>query len=215
MLTLFIGACAALGLAFLLLAVSAFRRRRPVASAAHVLVASLFLSAALLSGFLGASLLTYQRLTHEQPAADLAFTALGERHFRVVIREPRGYTQTLDLRGDEWQVDARILKWHGFANVLGFDTVYRLERIGGRYRTIADERTAPRTVHALHEPDRIDTWEVARHASGWLPFLDAKYGSAVFLPMADGAVYRVTVSQSGLVARALNAPAQAAAGGWK
>lgn len=215
MLLAFIAACAVLGLAFLLLAVRAGQRRRPVGAALDVLVAALFLCAALLAGFLGTSLLTYQRLTHEQAAADVGFEALGERHYRATIVEARGVRRVVELRGDEWQVDARIIKWHGLANVAGFDTVYRLERLGGRYRDIRDERTAPRTVHALHDPDRIDAWDVLRQVANWLPFVDAKYGSAVFLPMADKAAYRVTVSQSGLVARPLNAPAQAAAGGWK
>ena len=48
----------------------------------------------------------------------------------------------------------------------------------------------------------------------WVPWLDALYGSATFLPMADGALYEIKVSQSGLVARPLNqaAPMRSAAG---
>jgi hypothetical protein len=40
------------------------------------------------------------------------------------------------------------------------------------------------------------------------------YGSATYLPMADGADYEVTVSQSGLVARPLNDAARLAVGAW-
>ena len=37
-----------------------------------------------------------------------------------------------------------------------------------------------------------------------MPWADALYGSAVYVPMSDGARYQVVVSQSGLVARPLN-----------
>jgi hypothetical protein len=44
--------------------------------------------------------------------------------------------------------------------------------------------------------------------------MDALYGSATFLPMADGALYEIKVSQSGLVARPLNQAARDAVAGW-
>ena len=72
--------------------------------------------------------------------AEAQFTRLGEQQFDVVLTYPSGVTQRYALRGDDWQVDARVLKWRGAANVLGFDTAYRLERIGGRYADIDRER---------------------------------------------------------------------------
>lgn len=215
MLPFLIASCALLGLLFLLCAIASGRRRRFLGATANLVVGMVFLAAAVAAGLMGGSFLTYQRLTHEQRAADIQFQALGDRHYRATIADPRGSKRVVELRGDEWQVDARILKWHGLATVVGFDTVYRLERVGGRYRDLQAERTAERTVHALHEPDPVDAWEVLRRFAGWLPFVDARYGSAVYLPMADGAAYRVTVTPSGLAARPLNAPAQDAAGGWK
>src|SRR5260370_69241 len=61
---------------------------------------------------------------------------------------------------------------------------------------------------------RIDPWDLAHRYRSWLPWLDAIYGSATFLPMADGALYEIKVSQSGLIARPLNQAARAAVGGW-
>jgi hypothetical protein len=140
---------------------------------------------------------------------------LGERHYRATLTYPSKLTQSFVLRGDEWQVDARVLKWRGLANIAGFDTVYRLERIGGRYRDIDSERGAPRTVHVLNEPARIDAWELARRYREYVPWVDALSGSATFLPMADGALYQVSVSQSGLVARPLNQAGREAVTGWR
>jgi hypothetical protein len=48
-----------------------------------------------------------------------------------------------------------------------------------------------------------------------VPFADALYGSAVYVPMAEGAEYAVTVSQSGLVVRPANDAARKSVGGWR
>jgi hypothetical protein len=44
--------------------------------------------------------------------------------------------------------------------------------------------------------------------------VDALYGSATYLPMVDGALYEIKVSQSGLLARPLNQAAREAVGSW-
>jgi hypothetical protein len=77
------------------------------------------------------------------------------------------------------------------------------------------EKTAPRTVHALVAPDTVDVWSLARRNREYVPWIDALYGSATYVPMADGAVFQVTVSPTGLVARPLNKAARDAVGGWK
>jgi hypothetical protein len=163
---------------------------------------------------IAANLRTYQRLTSEQPAAELQFTRTAEREFNAVLTYPGGERANFALRGDEWQIDARVLKWHALANMMGFDTAYRLERIGGRYTRVEDERTQLRTVFSLNPPQRIDPWDLVHRYHSWIPWIDARYGSATYLPMADGALFEVKVSQSGLVARPLNQAAREAIGSW-
>jgi hypothetical protein len=160
------------------------------------------LASALLLFGVAANLHTYQRLTFEQPVAELAFQKLDEQRYRVTLtKQPSGETWKLHLSGDDWQLDARVLKWRGWANLLGFDARYRLERVSGRYRDVAQERSAERTVHELADPRGIDVWALAQAQPRWLPFVDAVYGSATYLPMADGARYEVTLGQAGLIAR--------------
>ena len=89
-----------------------------------------------------------------------------------------------------------------------------LERIAGRYADIDRERDATRTVYALNPPQRVDVWTLLRRLHQYLPWVDTLYGSAAFMPMADGARYEVKVSQIGLVARPLNLAAQQAVGAW-
>jgi hypothetical protein len=161
------------------------------------------------------NLYTYARLTHEQEAARVSMRQLGERHYAVSLQAKSAATRHFELRGDEWQIDARVVKWRTVGNLLGFDTVYRLERLSGRYGDITRERNAPRTVHSLAEEPGVDFWTVLRRYHAYVPLADALYGSAAYVPMAEGAEYAVSVSTSGLVVRPGNDAARKAVGGWK
>lgn len=167
------------------------------------------------AGLVAAHLRTYARLTHEQEAARVTMRRLGERHFAVSVQAGGAAPRQLELRGDEWQIDARVLKWRALGNIVGFDTVYRLERISGRYADIALERSAPRTAHELFGDDAFDIWALVRRYHAWLPLADALYGAAAYVPMADDADYLVTVSASGLVVRPRSDAARKAVTGWK
>jgi hypothetical protein len=206
--------CALISLMFFIASIRRLRRRRIMGGMAHGSAALIFLLAAACAVLIGTNLRTYQRLSNEQPAGELQLARVADRSFNAVLSYPDGERATFPLRGDEWQVDARVLKWHAFANLVGFDTAYRLERISGRYAHVEDERSAPRTVYELQSPGRIDPWELVHRYRSWVPWMDALYGSATFLPMADGALYEIKVSQSGLVARPLNQAAREAVGSW-
>jgi hypothetical protein len=212
--TALIAACALLGLLFFFVAISRWRQRRVMGGMMHGATALIFLLLAAGALLVAANVHTYQRLTFEQPAGELQFSQVAEGQYNAVLSFPDGKRAFFLLRGDEWQVDARILKWTAFANLVGFDAAYRLERISGRYSHVEDERSKPRTVYDLNLPDRIDPWDLVHRYRKWLPWVDALYGSATFLPMADGALYEIKMAQSGLIARPLNQAARDAVGSW-
>ncbi len=203
-----------LGLWLGVLALDRLRRHRHMSAASQALLAVSLLSAAAVLGGLALNLHTYARLTHEQDLAELAFRELAPQRFEVTINYAGGDRRDrYELYGDEWQLDARVLKWHGFANLLGLNTQYRVERISGRYRDVDAERVKPRTVYALASNTGIDVWRLARGRS--LAFVDASYGSATYLPMRDGARFAVRVTQSGLLARPSNAAGAEAIVSWE
>jgi hypothetical protein len=206
--------CALIALLFLIAAARRFRRRRVLSGLSYGATAIIITLGVLCAALIGLNLRTYQRLSFEQPAGELQLTRTGDRQYNAVLAYPTGERASFALRGDEWQVDARVLKWTAFANVIGFDAAYRLERISGRYTNIDDERSQPRTVYELASPGRIDPWELVHQYRRWVPWVDAVYGSATYLPMSDGALYEIKVSQSGLVARPLNQAAREAVSGW-
>lgn len=158
---------------------------------------------------------TYFRLTYEQPVATLSFTALGPQSFRATLTDVSGSIRTVELRGDDWELSARVLKWKGLATVIGLDPVYHLDRLEGRYRNTGQERNDYHSVVDLSAGlPGIDLWSLAGRHAGWLPWVDAGYGSATYLPMADGAQYTVGLSATGLMARPSNPAAEAATTQW-
>jgi hypothetical protein len=202
------------GILFFVAAVRRIRRRRLLGGCLHGATGLVLILLSICAVLIADNLRTYQRLTFEQPAGELQLTRTGEREFNAVLTYPSGEHANFALRGDEWQVDARVLKWHALANLVGFDTAYRLERISGRYTSVEDERSQVRTVYSLNPPQRIDPWDIAHRYHSWLPWVDALYGSATFLPMSDGALYEIKVTQSGLIGRPLNQAARGAVGNW-
>jgi hypothetical protein len=205
---------ALVGILCLFAAVRRIRRRRVFGGVLIGATALILILLSAVAALIAANLLTYQRLSFEQPAGELQLTRTGDREFNAVLTYPSGEHANFALRGDEWQIDAHVLKWHAFANLVGFDSAYRLDRLGGRYTRLEDERSQPRSVYSLNQPQRIDLWDLVHRYHSWVPWMDALYGSAIFLPMADGALYEIKVSQSGLVARPLNQAARDAVAGW-
>ncbi|GAB3674885.1 hypothetical protein [Salinisphaera aquimarina] len=206
---------AALGVALLVRAMARLRRRRLLAAGRSGMGGCLCLALAALALAIVANLHTYQRLSHEQPVAQLQFTRLGPQHYRAMLTSADQRLRIVDLEGDQWQLDARVLKWRAFANLLGFDALYRLDRLSGRYADVADTNSRPGRAAALHAEDPwINAYALANRLPRWAGLIDAEYGSASYLPMADGAAFEVALTQSGLVARPVNDAARKAVRRW-
>lgn len=206
-----------LGLVLFLFGLRRLWRRRPVTGTLQGLSGLVLMAAAALVYSLMLNVYTYQRFTQEAPVAEIVFRQTAPQTFNAILTPASGdSTRSLELRGDEWQLDARVLKWRGYATLLGLDPMYRLERLSGRYQDIAKERNGARTIHALGPPPGgVDLWALARAYQTWFPMVDALYGNAAYLPMRDGARFEVRLSASGLVARPLNAAAEEAVRGWQ
>lgn len=190
------------------------RRRRPVRATGSLAggVASGALGGA--SVLLAFSYYGYGRLVDEQIVSQIEFSqsAPGEYLARLMIDGEAD--RLFPLSGDEWQMDARVINWKPPATLLGLDPIYQLERLSGRYSDIGDELSEQRTVHALSEELTLDVWRVARRFPMLMPGVDAYYGTATYVPMADGARFEVTLTRTALIARPLNDAAREAVGDW-
>ena len=190
-------------------------RLKLIGGLARISVGAVLTVVAALGVGVSLNLLTYHRLIEEQPVAIIRFESIGRDDFGAAVTFPDGHSRKLGISGDEWQMDVRVLKWSSAATDLGLDSLYRLDRISGRYLDIEMERNEIRSVHDLSASRGLNTWQYANKYRKYLPFVDAMYGSAAYLPMADGAMFEVTLSESGLVARPMNSVAEEAVDSWQ
>lgn len=200
------------------LVISGFRRllqghllRGPLRAGWGVLLGAL----ALLLAGIGINLHTYQRLNYEQAVATVELQQIDARQFQLLLRRADGRDQAYGLLGNQFQLDARVLKWKAWGALLGLDPQFRLERLSGRYASSADEQAAPRSIYGLQEIEQgIDVWHWSQAANDYLPLVDTVYGSAAYMPMVDGAVYDILMTEDGLIARPKNAIAKRAVANW-
>ncbi len=170
-------------------------------------------------GFAGfillSSLYSYGRLTEEVVVASIQFSEEAPNEFTARLMIDGRLDQFLTIKGDEWQLDARVVTWKPPATILGLDPIYRLERLSGRYSDVERELTEARTVHALADDRALDIWNLAQEYPALTPGIDAYYGTATYVPMADGARFEVSLSRDALIARPVNDAARDAVGDWQ
>ncbi len=194
-----------LSLVFIALGLRRFIRGKIIIASIQSLSGISLLLAGMLFLSIAINLYSYDRLTYEQAIADLRFKQVDKQRFQVEISyQDNNEVDEFLIKGDEWQIDARVIKWQGWAQILGLNAQYRLERISGRYTDIEDEHQKTRTVYSLGPSDEIDYWKLINNYKRWLPWVDAYYGSATYLPMSDNASYSVSLTQTGLIARPLD-----------
>jgi hypothetical protein len=128
---------------------------------------------------------------------------------------PEGEKESYFIKGDLWQLDVRVISWGGPLEMIGLEPGYRLDRLSGRYISLEAERASERTVYDISGITTVaDVWSVV-NSNSWIPWIEARYGSATYLPMKDGALYAVSLNNQGLFAKPLNAPAESAVGSWQ
>src|SRR6201996_588189 len=121
-----------IGLFLLIVALRRFRVMNVGSGVFSGAMALVFLVLAAAAFALVLDLRTYQRLTSESPVGELDLSRVAPHQYDAVLTYPNGTVAVFFLRGDEWQVDARILKWQGGADLLGFDSAIRLPPVRGR-----------------------------------------------------------------------------------
>lgn len=180
----------------------ALARRSYLGGAVRGLASALLACASALGLLAAWSLQHYHAFTREVLAAEVRVAPTGPQRFDAVVTLPDGERRTYRLAGDQLFVDARIVKWHPWANVLGLHTAYRLDRIGGRYRTLDDARIEPRTIDDLGGAQTgLDLIGWASQSPMLRSLVDAEYGSGTFAAADAPTEWEVRVSTSGLLVR--------------
>lgn len=190
-----------MGVVLLFAGLVAFARLRLLSFAFRTLFGLLLLALGGVAGTIAIGIQGYRALMREDVAARITVKPAGPQRFDAIIRFPDGREATYVLAGDEIYVDAYILKWHPYANWIGLHTAYELDRLAGRYHDIKDERSSPRTVHALARDKPVNLYGLRRRYTFLAPLIDAEYGSATFVPVTQPAEFELRVSTTGLLIR--------------
>ncbi|HEY2068042.1 MAG TPA: hypothetical protein VGG48_00685 [Rhizomicrobium sp.] len=167
---------------------------------------------------LGVNIQSFARLTYEAPVADVTVKAVNpaQNLYQVTVNRLDGPQQTLvcNLQGDEWSLSARVQKWKPWANTVGLDATYTLDQMDNKYLDAVRANGKPITACDLKGPPPAVNQYVPKSWVFWLTdhsyTEDRKFGSAAYMPLANGATYRVIMTQSGLNAEPTNHAAKAA-----
>ncbi len=178
-----------------------------------------FLGAAAVTTFVGLNLQTYKRLTYERVVATISFdkSPSEDDTYSVTMLLPEGEVRTVsEIKGDEFSLGAQVITFKPMAQMLGYDSVYRLDFLEGRYArryNTAGVSTATSTGLQLYENPGLDVYALAKEQGSRFGVgaaqKDANFGSAVYAPMGDGLEYEVSITQTALILRPSNAIAAA------
>lgn len=174
-----------------------------------------FLALAALVTVVAYDLLSYSPLPEDKPLLTLSFSADGPQRYRVSLLEG-GEERQVTLEGDLWQLDARLLRWKGLASLIGLQPGYRLEKLSGRFLAIEQQESARNALVTLAQsPYGIDLWRWLRLGQHDLFLFDPEAARVTYLPIADGAMFNVTLSPTGLLAKPMNQAANQALKDWQ
>lgn len=201
---------------FILAGARQMQRKRPALGAATMAGGVALGCLGLALAAMAVNLLGYARFTYERPVAELRVLSLNvpDKRYTVTVAPEAAPATSCVLQGDEWMLGARVQTWRPWANVLGFDATYTLDQLANKYADAAEAKGKSITACDLAGPDPALRRYVPARLTAWaqraLQLEDRRFGSAVFMPLADGAVYRIRMTQTGLAAEPANDIARAA-----
>ena len=180
---------------------------------------------AFLRGFVGFSLLlmayltlmsginiaSYAKLAKGETIANISFKKISDQRYQAnLVNVITGKESSYTIDGDLWQVDSRIMR----LALSGPTPFYKLDRISGRYYSIEQETSVSKSAFELHTQQiGFDLWSVFKGSS--IGLVSADYGSATFMPMAEGALFAIMVGPSGLLSKPINDAARTIVDSWE
>lgn len=167
----------------------------------QTLLGIVFISLGLLTGTVAFGIQGYHAFTREEIVAQISVSPVAPQRFSAKFQYPDGQTANHIIAGDEIYIDAHILKWQPLANLFGLHTAYELDRVGGRYHDIEQERSAERSIHSLGKDRPVNLFDLRQRHTFLAVILDAKYGSATFVPVTQAAELELKISNTGLLMR--------------
>lgn len=198
-----------LGLCLLLLLLI---RRRPLSASLALLI---FVPLSAVVVVVSQDLLAYQNLAEEERIASVFVARRADQSYVVQLtREAQAHTTVVTVHGDEWRLEGRVLRWTSSLAKLGLNNLVRLQRLSGRYRETADEQQQLRSVYPLDSDEWVDAWSMLKERPLVWQWVDVDFGSGVYGPLEDGALFGIYLGRSGMFVKPENPIAIRALQGW-
>ena len=197
------------GVVFSLFGVRLLLKRRILVAGVNGTAGISLISVSVILALILLNIHTYHQLTSEIKLARVEIDASAQAGTIVRVYTD-GDRQEFNLNGQEWQLDARFLKWKSWAYLLGSEPVVRLESL--TERKPLDQSKPTRSYNLVNQNKLLS--EAGSAISDWLGIVDTYFGSAVYMPAVEGSVYTVSATISGLIARAENQTARDAVKQW-
>jgi hypothetical protein len=137
-----------------------------------------------------------EEFSRETLMAEVVCTPVSSETFELQYATVSGTPEVFTLRGDQWTISGGIVKWHPWLTMLGVPSYHKPTRLSGRFASADKERTQPPGIVELNGGDD-PLWAWLYRLDPWLPFIEAAYGSAAFMPADSSRRFQVFVSPSG------------------
>ncbi|MDX1504850.1 MAG: hypothetical protein R3221_03985 [Spongiibacter sp.] len=183
-------AVVALNLIFLL------RLRRRPGSSLLLLVVLTPLSGGLL--LVSHDMMAYRNLAEEDKIGAIYIVENSPREFTLRIEHPDGEVAQYRVHGDQWRLEARVIRWDKAIASTGVKNLVKLQRVSGRYADLGRQAVSAATEHNIHRDEVVDTWQWLRQGDLIWRWVDVDFGSGVFAPLVDGAAYGIYLGRSGM-----------------
>ncbi len=162
---------------------------------------------------------SYRNLAEEQKIARVVITQRQKSsqkptHYNLNLIIPDQGSLNFAMLGDQWQLEARVLRWNLTFARLGVANLIRLDRLSNRFSDIEDQRSQEKLYYRIPNAAIWDTWPVLQHAEFLRKWVEVDYGNAVYAPLRDGAAYNIYLGRSGLFLQPENPIAKEALQDW-
>lgn len=143
---------------------------------------------------------SYNALTKETEIANIHFikSNIDNNTFTAYIVNSKNIAiGNYEIYGNQWRIDAKFMKMKYWANIIGLDSRYALERFEGRYKNIEEQNSKRKFAYNLGEEVIIDSFTIF----DWNPFIDTEYGSSTYKNIDVNRKYTVFKTQTGIIVR--------------
>lgn len=199
---------------FFLLSVRAFWRRRIKRGISKFLTAAVFTVLAVSVYQTAKHLQTYFPVHFERDIAEIQIRVVEKGREMLVKDLVGGRSYRWEPRGTSWQLELRILDFHGICGITGWTEHYRLSRmqtyepaqVADRSRGNAGRNDVIHDIQLQHKKKGWDVWRRARRLAEKRPDLEDEIKACIkaqtltssVLNMPDQGVYRASIDEDTL-----------------